>query len=387
MARRGVEVRRTVPAGDGSPAEAFVLAGQGLQRRPAIHIDDDLLGAHAGLEELHGHALLRDDEHLRGLDDLFGILFEQLGQVRHAGLDLLLVGADEAGEVDLRIVDADGMTAADERLRRGHERAATEVVCVRLEGETDEADAALAALFDELHELLLVRLVRGLGVFEQWEVHALLAGKRTQRGDILWQAGATERRAGAHVVAGDVQPRVLADDIHDAEGVLVEMLGESADLIRKADLQCVEVIAGVFDHLRTFPAQHGWRAAEEAHHLAARGSVAILGADDCQRGLAEVRHGGALTQELGAVEHLKAAVLQKVGKLLRHHLPRAAGQHRAAEDDDVFLTLLAQRRGNLLRDVRDIAEIEAAGGQRRRADADDADRGGGDGFRGIRGGT
>lgn len=376
-----------MPAGDGSPAEAFVTAGQGLQRCPAVHIDDDLFGTHAGLEDLDGHALLRDDEHVAALDDLFGILFEQLGQVRHAGLDLLLVRADEAGEIDLRIVDADGMAAADERLRRGHERAAAEIVRVRLEGETDEADAALAALFDELHKLLLVRVVRGLGVFEQREVDSLLAGKGPQRGDILRQAGAAKRRAGAHVVAGDVQPRVLADDIHDAEGVLVEVLGEAADLVGKADLQCVEVIAGVFDHLRAFPSQHGWRAPEEAHDLVARRRIAILRAHDGQRGLAEVRYGRAFTQELGAVEHLKAAVLQKVGKLLRDHLPRAAGQHRAAEDDDVFLTLLAQRRGNLLRDVRDVAEIEAAGGQRGRADADDADRGGGDGLRGIGGGA
>lgn len=283
-----------------------------------------MIWANCGFQNSWRHTLLRDDKNITALDDHAGILFKQLGQVRHAGLDLLLVRADDAGKIDLRIVDADGMSSADKCLRCRHKRAAAEVIRVRLEGEADEADAALAALFDELHELLLVLVVRRLGVFEQREVYTLLAGKGPQRGDILRQAGAAKRRAGAHVIAGDVQPRVLADDIHDPQSVLVEVLGEAADLVGKSHLQCVKVIAGVFDHLRTFPTQHGWRSAEESYDLLARGGIAIHRADDGQRGLAEVRHGRAFTQEFRAVEDLEAVVLQKVGKLLGDHLSCAA---------------------------------------------------------------
>lgn len=49
--------------------------------------------------------------------------------------------------------------------------------------------------------------------------------------------------------------------------------------------------------------------------------------------------------------------------------------------------MLAQRSGNLLGNLRDVAEIQAAGGQGGRAYADDADRRGRDSFRGISGGA
>lgn len=48
----------------GLPAEPFVMPRQRGEIAPAVHVDDELIGARDGLERLEGDALLRGDDHV-----------------------------------------------------------------------------------------------------------------------------------------------------------------------------------------------------------------------------------------------------------------------------------------------------------------------------------
>jgi hypothetical protein len=71
-----------------------------------------------------------------------------------------------------------------------------------------------------------------------------------KRPHVLRQARTAEREARFHVVRGQVQLLVAAEDVHDLMAVNLEALTKIADLVGEADLQRVPGIARILDHLR-----------------------------------------------------------------------------------------------------------------------------------------
>ena len=152
--------------------------------------------------------------------------------------------------MDLRVIDEEAQSLADQMLGDEHQRTLANVVGARLEREADQADAALARsehLGDRAVEMDAVRLQHAA---EHRQLHVSRPGEMQRRAQILRQAGAAERKAGLEVRPGNVELRVLADEVHHLEGVDAERLAEAGRLVRERDLERVEIVAAVLDHLR-----------------------------------------------------------------------------------------------------------------------------------------
>jgi hypothetical protein len=108
--------------------------------------------------------------------------------------------------------------------------------------------------------------------------------------------------AGPQVVARDVQPLITAHHVHHTSTIDAEMLRHATDLVGKADLERMEVIAGILEQFSAFPGEN-LRVRCRANRMLRRAcrSFAIMGADSGERGIAKIAHGSAFTQEFGAV--------------------------------------------------------------------------------------
>ena len=193
------------------------------------------------------------------------------------------------------------------------------------------------------------------------------------------QAGAAEGVAGLQVVAGDVQARVLAEQRHDGARVHGQRFADAANLVGEGNLGGVEGVAGVFHHLGGGPVDHGGFLAKEVFHQVGWRRGAIARADDRERRRFKVRHRRALAEELGVVENLQHPAQDEVRQEGLYELLRAAGQHRAAEDERVVLGRLAERVADFAGDTAHVVEVQSARRVRRRADADDGQFGVSDG--------
>ena len=165
-------------------------------------------------------------------------------------VDVFAVGADEAGERDDGVVDPELESLAEQPLRELDERALAQVVGAGLEREADEADAAEPGGDDGVDDPPQVPLVRRQHALEQRHLDVGLPGRVDERTQILGQARAAEGEARLQVGGRDVQLRVADEDVHHVVGVETEGSGDDADLVREADLQRVEGVVGVLDHLR-----------------------------------------------------------------------------------------------------------------------------------------
>src|SRR5262249_47789613 len=71
-----------------------------------------------------------------------------------------------------------------------------------------------------------------------------------ERANVLGKARAPEGEAGLEVVGGEIELRVLAEDLHEPMAVQTQALADVADLVREADLQRVPRVVRVLHHLR-----------------------------------------------------------------------------------------------------------------------------------------
>ena len=130
---------------------------------------------------------------------LAGLVGEQPPQVGQFRLDLAAVGADQAGRVDDRVVDADVEPLADQPLGEFHVRALPQVIGVHLEAEAEQGDGAGVGRGDAVHHFADHQLVAGQRAGQQGQVGAVHAGQVQQRPEVFGQAGSAEGEAGAQV--------------------------------------------------------------------------------------------------------------------------------------------------------------------------------------------
>ena len=69
--------------------------------------------------------------------------------MRHLGVDDSFVTADQRGEIQGGIVNADGVSAAKERLCHLHHRTLTQIIGVGLERETKQDNLSHSRLHDQ----------------------------------------------------------------------------------------------------------------------------------------------------------------------------------------------------------------------------------------------
>ena len=141
----------------------------------------------------------RDDRDVGSAQRLAGLVREQPPQVGQLRLDVAAVGADQAGRVDDRVVDADVEPLADQSLGKLHVRALAQVIGVHLEAQAEQGDGAAVGRDDPVHDLADHQLVRGQRAGEQGQVRAVHAGQVQQGPEILGQAGSAEGEAGAQI--------------------------------------------------------------------------------------------------------------------------------------------------------------------------------------------
>src|SRR3989442_84592 len=127
-----------------SPANASMLnVEERTVNRQPDQVDDKLVGPalRQGFGELR--RMFADDDYVGADDDLVDRVAEQRGQVRDLVLDVFLVGADQARERHVLVVDAQRESFAQKRFSQNHDRALAKVVCPGLETESQQADLGL----------------------------------------------------------------------------------------------------------------------------------------------------------------------------------------------------------------------------------------------------
>jgi hypothetical protein len=193
------------------------------------------------------------------------------------------------------------------------------------------------------------------------------------RSQVLWQAGTAEGKSGPEIGSRDVELRVLADQIHDLEGIDAERVAKAGGFIGEGDLEGMEIVATVFHHLgrtdRGFDEATGQLAEQLAQALDRKG---VIGTDDGKGRLVVIANRRAFAQKL-RLEAEKKTLAVLLSRLRfddrpQYVLDRTRHQRRA-EDDDVRRALAGNCATHLLRQTQDCSLILAAVGRRRRTDA------------------
>ena len=134
--------------------------------------------------------------------------------------------------------------------------------------------------------------------------------QRTKRFGILGQAGATVRKAGLEVIAGDVQLLILAEDVHHLVRVDAQRLADIANLICEYDLQPVVGVAHVLHDLSNGHLSGNKLGIDVgvqlAHHFDS--SLAVR-AHYGNRRVEVVTHRSSLAQELRVRDHSEVDAL------------------------------------------------------------------------------
>ena len=103
-------------------------------------------------------------------------------------VDVLLVGANQAGEGDILVVDAKLVAFAKERFRQDDNRALAQIVGARLEAESEEADPLLAAVDDLFERMLDLKLVAAEDLLNHRHLEVHFLRTILKRADIFRQA-------------------------------------------------------------------------------------------------------------------------------------------------------------------------------------------------------
>ena len=183
---------------------------------------------------------------------------------------------------------------------------------------------------------------------QQRQFDVLLLGQMQRRAQVLGQARAAEREARLQVGARDVELRVAAHQVHHLERIDAQRFAQSRGFVGERDLQRVEVVAAVLDHLRRAHRRHvevARQVAEQSpQHLRC---VIAAGADDRERRVVVVADRRAFAQELRLEADVEVPALLLAGGFLhqraQHALHRARHQGRA-EHEGVHMVDVGQRR-------------------------------------------
>ena len=323
----------------------------------------------------------------------FGGWHQHLLQVRQVALDIAAVGADQPVRVDDRIVDPKTNPFSDQRLGELHVRALPEVIRLRFKAQPEKRHLAHIGVEDASNGQAEVRLVASQDPGEHRNVDVMDAGEVHERPHVLRQARAAEREPRTEVRSGDVEPFVLAENLHHVAGVDADRAEKSTDLVRERDLQRVEGITGVLQRLGLLDRKRVCRPLEAGEEVGDDGERPLIAdAGDDERRLEEVRDSRPLTQELGRHGDAKVVIGPTRAFALEHWPELAvdgARRHRAAIDDCNELLGARQLAADLgahtlhvfevhrsvtpgrsaYADHDDVARAEGAGEIRRRAES------------------
>src|SRR5690606_24977955 len=243
---------------------------------------------------------------------------------------------------------------ADQPLREAHQRALAQIVRAGLERQADHADLAGARVHHHLRGVVDVQLVRLHDGAQHRQLHVAGSREVENRAQVLRQARAAEREAGAQIGGRDVEARVLANEPHDVPRIDAEALAQTPDLVRERNLERMEDVAGELQHLRDPVSGLEERRGELAEQLPDLLGGARRGAADYrERRIVKIVDGRALAKELRLEAHAEVDARTLPGVLLQngaYDVLRGAGVDRRAQNDDRIARRRAQRDAELLGD-------------------------------------
>ena len=178
------------------------------------------------------------------------LIVEQVADVRDGVHDVALIAAVDLAELDVRIVHAHFTAFADQGLQQQHHRAFAQVVGVLFEGEAKDADPLRRQVERKRDGAIELGVVGGQHGFEQRQFQVEARRAVDERAQIFGQAGAAEGEARLEVGGGDIQGVIAAEGVHDLGAIDAEFAGQRADLVGEGNLDGMEGVAGVLDHLR-----------------------------------------------------------------------------------------------------------------------------------------
>ena len=269
--------------------------------------------------------------------------------------DVVAVRAHQAGRVDDRVKDAYVEALSDECLRERDVRALAQVVGVRLEAEPHQCDPMGIGGDHAVDDVADRELVRGEHARQQRKVDVVHPSEVQQRPEVLRKAGASERKPGSEVPRRDVEPVVLAEQVHDLARVDVEAAEDPGNLIGERDLRRVEGVAGVLQGFGRADARDAQGLVQEPEQAPQyRDDQCVLGPDDREGRIREVGEPRALAEELGAERDSDTCAAREPELRLEdglHDRIDAARRHRAAQHHGVEAV---RRRKSTRHEPRDV---------------------------------
>ena len=184
---------------------------------------------------------------------------------------------------------------------------------------------------------------------------------------VLREARATEGEAGLEVGSRDVQSGVLREESHDLMRVDLERLADPPHLVGERDLERVERVAAVLEHLRG-PDRADLelsRQMREGLTHESDGSWRVC-ADHGERRIVVVMDRRAFPEKLGLEAHVKCHAPGLPGVPLEERqdpLLERAGQHGGAKHKDVVSGLRPHRRAELGGEPLERAQVLTAVGR------------------------
>mmetsp|Transcript_39193 Transcript_39193/g.92123 ORF Transcript_39193/g.92123 Transcript_39193/m.92123 type:complete len:300 (+) Transcript_39193:1702-2601(+) len=279
---------------------------------------------------------------------------QQLVEMGNLAVDVFLVLAQQPRDLDELVVDGEIEALAEQLLGQHDQRRVAQVVGAGLERQAKQRDRLAAGGGDQVVGAADVGVVAVQQRAQHGNGHALLAGDGQEALDLLRQAGATEREAGAQIGLGDVELLVLAEQRQHVTRIQAGFLQHGTGLVGEHDLQRMEDVAEVLDRFGDAhiggdeAARHA--GVEAAHDL---DTGLVQAAHDGLRRVVEVRHRRALAQELGVEDQRQTVTdLAARGLLQQRRDARAgrAGRHSTADDQRVVAVLLRNLGADLADD-------------------------------------
>ncbi len=279
-------------------------------------------------------------------------------------LDITTVGADQLRQLHVGVMDMQIDPLADQLLRQGHQRAFTQIVSATFKTQADHGDPAFAAAQDELQRVVDLMLIAGDHAGQHRHVHVLLLGDIQQGTQILGQAGAAEGETGAQVSGRDVELPVPGDQTHDLARVDPQGLPQAADLVGEDNLDRVEGITGVLEHLRRADVGADKFARQVLEHRPddVQGARRVA-ADHGERRIVIILDRAALAQELRLKGQAEAFAQLFAGVLFQYRpdpIHDRAGAHGRANHHHVILIVAGQGLADLRGDFLNGPQILAA---------------------------
>ncbi|HXV75023.1 MAG TPA: hypothetical protein VD788_01800 [Candidatus Polarisedimenticolaceae bacterium] len=298
-----------------------------------------------------------DDHHVAFPHDLVAGRSHQRGDMRNTLFDESTIRTEQSRDVDFRIVDLQVESLADEPLGHRDQRAFPQIVGAALEAETDHADRSAPASQHHLDRVLDVKVVALLDRRQHRRVDVAPPGRVEQRPQVLRQTRATEREPRLEIGRRDVELPVVADQRHDRMRVDADGLADSPDLVGEGDLQRVEGVAGVLQHLGGRDRGADELARQVPEQLAQQILRTLsVDADDGERRAIVILDRRAFAEELGLKAEAEAHAGGHSGVLLDQRpdqLVDRARQHGRTHDEQVAFALRADRLAELLRESAD----------------------------------